>query len=264
MLQAKYSQLRGAGWSRSDAFEMAEEHVLSRMGSNGAVNGSRSAGSQRGHGSNSYVRNGSRTAYGYSQSTHTEPPYYSARRSENSYSTEERQPQGYTPVFDAESRRILAEFLFGHSTQPQTYTSSYASSSGYKPTYGNHNGTGSYTFPGTRDQSHSNSRRDDWYRRAPRQDPRPSSTYEAQPEGVKPALCLYKVMGVSKTASTEEIRKAHRKLSLKWHPDRAAVGQQKKATEEMAKINQARDVLMDGDMRKYYDQTGCMSSSGQA
>lgn len=77
---------------------------------------------------------------------------------------------------------------------------------------------------------------------------------------------LYKVLGVSKMATEAEIKSAQRKLSIKHHPDRVKGGAaaKKEATEKMAQINQACDVLMDKKMRAYYDRTGMVASMGGA
>src|SRR5438876_12411436 len=64
----------------------------------------------------------------------------------------------------------------------------------------------------------------------------------------------YETLGVSKTATDEEIRSAFRKLARKYHPD---VAKDKKAAEEKFKeINEAYEVLGDPDKRKKYDQLG--------
>src|SRR5215468_11941368 len=64
----------------------------------------------------------------------------------------------------------------------------------------------------------------------------------------------YETLGVSKTASDDEIKSAFRKLARKYHPD---VAKDKKAAEEKFKqINEAYEVLSDPDKRKKYDQLG--------
>ncbi len=61
----------------------------------------------------------------------------------------------------------------------------------------------------------------------------------------------YKILGVSKNASTDEIKKAFKKLALQYHPDRPG-GDEAKFKE----INEAYQVLSDADKRQRYDQFG--------
>ncbi len=62
----------------------------------------------------------------------------------------------------------------------------------------------------------------------------------------------YKILGVGKNASDEEIKKAYRKLARQYHPD--ANQGDKKAEERFKEISQAHDVLSDPDKRKAYDR----------
>src|ERR1700680_2933444 len=69
----------------------------------------------------------------------------------------------------------------------------------------------------------------------------------------------YEILGVKKSASAEDIRKAFRKLARKYHPD---VNPGDKAAEERFKaLSEANDVLSDPKKRKIYDQVGCYSDN---
>jgi DnaJ-class molecular chaperone len=63
----------------------------------------------------------------------------------------------------------------------------------------------------------------------------------------------YKILGISKDASNEEIKKAYRKLALKYHPDR---GGGDEAMREFKRVNEAYQVLSDPQKRSQYDQFG--------
>lgn len=64
----------------------------------------------------------------------------------------------------------------------------------------------------------------------------------------------YKVLGVDKKASQDEIKKAYRKLAVKYHPDKNPGD--KKAEEKFKELNEANDVLSDPEKRKKYDELG--------
>lgn len=65
---------------------------------------------------------------------------------------------------------------------------------------------------------------------------------------------LYRVLGVSKTASEEDIKKAYRKLAAKHHPDKNPGN--KSAEQRFKRINQAYQVLSDSKRRQAYDEFG--------
>ncbi|HYG41073.1 MAG TPA: DnaJ C-terminal domain-containing protein [Cytophagales bacterium] len=64
----------------------------------------------------------------------------------------------------------------------------------------------------------------------------------------------YKTLGVNKNASQEEIKKAYRKLAVKYHPDKNKGD--KKSEEKFKEVSEAYEVLEDPEKRKKYDQLG--------
>ena len=70
----------------------------------------------------------------------------------------------------------------------------------------------------------------------------------------------YEVIGVSKTASTDEIKSQYRKLALKFHPDR---NRSNEAPEHFKEISEAYAVLSDSEKRKIYDQYGHAGVDGR-
>ena len=63
----------------------------------------------------------------------------------------------------------------------------------------------------------------------------------------------YDVLGIEKNATETEIKKAYRKLSMKYHPDK---NKEKDATDKFKEIQEAYDVLSDTNKRSQYDQYG--------
>ncbi len=64
----------------------------------------------------------------------------------------------------------------------------------------------------------------------------------------------YKVLGIDKTASADDIKKAYRKLARKLHPDLNP--KDKDAHKKFQQVNEANEVLSDVENRKKYDQYG--------
>src|SRR5438094_4049917 len=69
----------------------------------------------------------------------------------------------------------------------------------------------------------------------------------------------YSTLGVKKTATADEIRKAFRKAARKYHPD--VNPGDKKADERLKEISEANDILSDDKKRKIYDQLGFYSDN---
>ena len=69
-----------------------------------------------------------------------------------------------------------------------------------------------------------------------------------------PSEDYYQILGVSRSASNDEIKKAYRKLAREYHPDRRP--DDKQAAEKFKKIQSAYDVLGDPEKKQKYDQYG--------
>ncbi|KAG6857376.1 hypothetical protein H0H87_004737 [Tephrocybe sp. NHM501043] len=64
----------------------------------------------------------------------------------------------------------------------------------------------------------------------------------------------YSILGISKSASDDEIKKAYKKMALKWHPDRNKNSDE--ATKKFKEVSEAFEVLSDSNKRAVYDQFG--------
>src|SRR6202158_525635 len=69
----------------------------------------------------------------------------------------------------------------------------------------------------------------------------------------------YAILGVKKTATADDVRKAFRKLARKYHPD--VNPGDKKAEEKFKELSEANEVLSDPKKRKIYDQLGFYSDN---
>lgn len=74
----------------------------------------------------------------------------------------------------------------------------------------------------------------------------------------------YATLGVARDASEQDIKKAFRKLAMKYHPDRASEADKASSDEKFKEINEANAVLSDPEKRKKYDTLGADWENGPA
>jgi curved DNA-binding protein len=89
--------------------------------------------------------------------------------------------------------------------------------------------------------------------------PSDSLTRDATIAGM--ARDYYEILGVKRAATDADIKKAYRRLAMKYHPDRNP-GKEKEATEKFKEINEAYGVLGDAEKRRQYDQFGTVGNVG--
>ncbi|MCV4785176.1 DnaJ domain-containing protein, partial [Escherichia coli] len=65
---------------------------------------------------------------------------------------------------------------------------------------------------------------------------------------------FYDILGVNRDASDDEIKKAYRKLAMKYHPDRNQGDKAKEAEEKFKEAKEAYEILSDPKKRAAYDQ----------
>ncbi|KAG9185358.1 hypothetical protein G6011_07902 [Alternaria panax] len=211
-------------------------------------------------------------SYGYAHNhDRSDPPRQSTHGTrthsfrESYYTTEDRQPPSAYESYASDSTYsshppVPDNFKSHASSDSHTADSRHSSCPGARPSE-------SYTRPPSRYTSHSTSSSytdSSRYQTPPSYSHARSSTTRPhltpRLEGIEPTTDLYTILGVTRNATAAEIKKAHRALSLRWHPDRRTEQDEKKATEKMAEINQANDILCDEVKRRFYDEWGVLPS----
>lgn len=74
-------------------------------------------------------------------------------------------------------------------------------------------------------------------------------------------MSLYQTLGIEASATPAEVKKAYRKLCLKYHPDKQGEDTREKAKEKFQEISAAYAILGDPNRRKKYDETGSTDDS---
>ncbi len=70
----------------------------------------------------------------------------------------------------------------------------------------------------------------------------------------------YKILEIPKTAGSDEIKKAYRKLAMQWHPDKNPTNKEE-AEEKFKKISEAYSILSDPEKKKQYDEFGVVEEN---
>lgn len=75
---------------------------------------------------------------------------------------------------------------------------------------------------------------------------------------------FYQVLGLSRTASADDIKKAYRRLARQYHPDLHSGSKKTEMEKKFKELNEANEVLSDPDKRKKYDQYGAQWEQAEA
>ncbi|KAL5970664.1 GPI ethanolamine phosphate transferase 2, partial [Taenia solium] len=74
--------------------------------------------------------------------------------------------------------------------------------------------------------------------------------------GSSSTTCLYEILGIDRGASETDIKKAYRRLALKWHPDKNCETNKEEAERRFKEISAAYEILSDAEKRRIYDKYG--------
>src|SRR4026208_1364754 len=75
---------------------------------------------------------------------------------------------------------------------------------------------------------------------------------------------FYQVLGLPRTASADEIKKAYRRLARQYHPDLPSGAKKAEMEKKFKELNEAHEILSDPDKRKKYDQYGAQWEQAEA
>jgi hypothetical protein len=200
--------------------------------------------------------------------TFSEPKYPGQSSSRPSSNAQEYTTKEFRPSADARFTPHTP-FFFSNSTPPpprSTYTArpTEQSSGSYSGFWGKFSYSTSYSTSSNDSRPPPHSSKHSSQHTNPPRPSRPSQSSQRPktppppplPQSSSGELDFYQVLNVSRTATAAEIKSAYRKLSLKHHPDRVAPAEKVSATEKMAGINRAYDVLGDEVERRRYDCRG--------